>query len=509
MMLEGVKNICFRGFLSSCNYSCSYCSFAKSKLCETELMKDKASLKRFCDFIDAAHFSNQISVFLTPYGEGLIHPHYIEAIVRLALRPKCKYISCQTNLSFNTDSFIKSLMESHADLSKVKLWATCHPEMVSIDDFVNKVIQLKASIDLCVGIVAIPDDMQSVFELRKRLPPDVYMWINAKERAKTRYIDAQIQSLTQVDPLFPNELKLYRVQPGCCHAGSDSVFITANGDVFPCQINKNRLLNIYTSSKAVMPFQCAKRLCDCYLAYSHRVDTYLERFFGDYTPVRIPDKKAIQALFLDVDGTITDETGFVSKKAIEQIRFLKDKMRVYLATSLPFHLAMKKCSRIKRFISGGVFANGGQIVDFHLNQREIICIEKEALEAVSDISQIRIYKENDLVYKILAFRKQIPPHIKTDSRLKLTYERNLVSIHSSAASKLEGIRKICMKNSFSEDKVFVMGNSLNDLEMISYFKHSAATIDSKYQALKEQAAYIMNIEHLSMFVKADDEQESV
>jgi hydroxymethylpyrimidine pyrophosphatase-like HAD family hydrolase/MoaA/NifB/PqqE/SkfB family radical SAM enzyme len=500
-MLEGVKNICFRGFLSSCNYSCSYCSFAKSRLCETELMKDKECLNRFCNFIDSTEFRNEISVFLTPYGEGLIHQYYIDTIVRLALNPKCRVISCQTNLSFNADAFIRSLKASKVDLSKIKLWASCHPEMVSIDEFVNKVNQLKASIDLCTGIVAIPEDLQNVFELRKRLPKDIYMWINAKEREKTKYSHSQVKSLIQADPLFSRELQKYRVQNSCCHAGNDSVFIRANGDVFPCHMNKKRLFNIYTDSGPVPPFQCNRRFCDCYLAYSHRFNSNLGRYFGDYVPVRVPHKKEIQALFLDVDGTITDKSGKVSEMAVEHLGFLKDTARVYLATSLPLHIAMKKCNRIKSFISGGVFANGGQIVDFDLNYRQTISFGKEALEAVSDIPQVRVYKENDLVYKALAFSKLIPPHLKLDPRLKLTYERDLVSINSNDAGKLEGILKICRINGFCEDKVFVLGNSLNDLEAIRYFKNSAATIASKCSALKEQAGYILNIEHLAMFVK--------
>lgn len=499
-MLEGVKNICFRGSLSSCNYSCSYCSFAKSRFCETELVKDKESLNRFCDFIDSTDFKNDISIFLTPYGEGLIHPYYVEAIARLALNPKCRLISCQTNLSFNADAFIERLKASNVNLSKVKLWASCHPQMVSIDEFVNKVNQLKASIDLCAGIVAIPEDLQNVLELRKRLPKDIYMWVNAKEKEKTRYTDSQVKSLIQTDPLFSRELQKYRFQDGCCHAGTDSVFIRANGDVFPCHINKNRLFNIYTNSGPVLPFQCDKRFCDCYLAYSHRFDSGLDRYFGDDTPVRVPNKKQIEALFLDVDGTITNESGTVSEKAIEHISYLKDKIRVYLATSLPFHIAMKKCNRIKSFISGGVFANGGQIIDFVLDYREIVSFEKEALKALSDIPQIRIYQENGLPYKALAFKKLIPPHIQSDSRLKLTDERGLVSINSHDAGKLEGILKICLNNGFGEDKVFVMGNSQNDLEAIRYFENSAATIDSKCKDLREQAGYSLSIEHLAMFV---------
>ena len=46
-----------------------------------------------------------------------------------------------------------------------------------------------------------------------------------------------------------------------------------------------------------------------------------------------------------------------------------------------------------------------------------------------------------------------------------------------------------------------MGNSMNDLEMICHFENSAATIDSKCRALKEQAGYILNSEHLASLLR--------
>lgn len=500
VMIEDVKNIYFRGLLSSCNYSCSYCCFAKKEPCKTELSKDKECLNKFCEFIDTTEFKNAVSIFFTPYGEGLIHDHYVEAIGKLAINPKCRYISFQTNLSFNEYEFLEKLRALKVDLSKVKLWASCHPEMVSIDEFVDKVKLLKTSIDLCVGIVAIPGDLENVFELRKQLPHDVYMWINAKEREKTRYTESQIKSLIEVDPLFYNELQRNRVRNNCCSAGTDSVFIRANGDVFACHINKNRMFNIYTNQSVIEPLSCDKRFCDCYLSYSHRYDLKLERYFGKYTPIRVPFKKDIEVIFIDVDGTITNEFGVVNEKAIEHIRFLKDKVRIYLATSLPLHTALKKCNPIRNYISGGVFANGGQVVDFSLNYKEIVALKKEALEVLSDIPKIRVYKENDSVYKVLAFKKNIPANIESNSMLKVTCEKDIVNINSNYASKLTGVLKICQLNNFCEDKVFVMGNSLNDMDMISYFRNSAATIDSESKALKEQAGYVFNIDHLAMFV---------
>ena len=84
--------------------------------------------------------------------------------------------------------------------------------------------------------------------------------------------------------------------------------------------------------------------------------------------------------------------------------------------------------------------------------------------------------------------------------LKVSLEKGIASINSNAASKLNGILKICKLNNFSEDKIFVMGNSENDLEIISHFKYSAATIESHSKQLKKQAQYIINIDHLPFFI---------
>lgn len=300
---------------------------------------------------------------------------------------------------------------------------------------------------------------------------------------------------------FYNEVQRHRVRENCCDAGTDSVLIRANGDVFPCHLNKNRLFNIYKEQNSREPFKCDRKFCDCYLSYSNRVDLNINTYFGNYTPIRLPVKKDIEAVFLDVDGTITDESGKISEKAIESIRFLTDKVRIYLVTSLPLHIALKKCNPIKNYINGGVFANGGQIIDFNLNYNETITLKKEALEALADIPKIGFYKEKSSVYKVIAFKKKITSAIQSNSMLNVTYERDIANITSDEASKSKGILKICKLNSYDEDKIFVMGNSPNDLEIINYLKNSASVIDSNSKLLKKHARFILNIEHLTVFTK--------
>lgn len=495
-IIKKVRNIYFRSFLSSCNYSCSYCVFAKSSL--NDVKKDINCLDKFCNFIQSTEFLNKVSVFLTPYGEGLIHNHYIEGIARIALSPKTLYVSCQTNLSFNEDNFLEVLKAYNVDFDKVKLWSSFHPEMVSADEFAAKVQKLKKSIDLSVGIVAIPGSIEEVSSLRKALPEDVYMWINAKANEKTRYKKCEIDSLIKIDPLFNNELKKYRIQNDSCNCGTSSIFVNDRGDVYPCHINKEQLFNIYQKGYS-KEFKCNRNVCDCYVSYSNRKNSVLYKYFGKYTPVRVSEKLKIQALFLDVDGTITDESGRICESTIESIKYLGNKIPIYLATSLPLHIALKKCVSIKNYIVGGVFANGAYIIDFKRNYQKTIFLDEDTVEALKNIPGIRIYKDGDLYYKAVGFKKYL--RNMKDEKVRLTYEKDRVSITSCAASKLHGIKNICILNGYEEDKIMVMGNSLNDLDMIKYFENSVSVINPKNQEIKEYAKYILNIEHLPLFIQ--------
>lgn len=64
------KTISYRGYLKSCNYSCSYCPFSKHRASVSELEKDRQSFVRFCDSMEnrAAEFSVG-AVFVVPYGK--------------------------------------------------------------------------------------------------------------------------------------------------------------------------------------------------------------------------------------------------------------------------------------------------------------------------------------------------------------------------------------------------------------------------------------------------------
>ncbi|MES2572948.1 MAG: radical SAM protein, partial [Verrucomicrobiota bacterium] len=88
--------ILYRGPLSSCNYGCDYCPFAKTRNSREELLDDARKLARFVDWVERR--TEQIGVLFTPWGEALFHRPYQEAIARLSHQANVSRVAIQTNL---------------------------------------------------------------------------------------------------------------------------------------------------------------------------------------------------------------------------------------------------------------------------------------------------------------------------------------------------------------------------------------------------------------------------
>src|SRR5262245_31986083 len=112
-------SILYRGPLSSCNYECSYCPFAKTHNTRAELREDERCLRRFAAWVAARE--EQIGVLFTPWGEALIHPFYQEVLCELSHRPNVRRVAIQTNLSGRLDWLSK------AEPQTLALWCTFHP----------------------------------------------------------------------------------------------------------------------------------------------------------------------------------------------------------------------------------------------------------------------------------------------------------------------------------------------------------------------------------------------
>ena len=188
-------NILYRGSLSSCNYACGYCPFAKTRNTAAELARDAEQLARFTSWVSGR--KEGIGVLFTPWGEALIHRTYQRAIVEMSHLPNVHRVAIQTNLSGSLDWL------ADADLSTAALWATWHPTQTSMERFVERCRRLdELGARYSVGIVGLRETFADVEQLRAILPRHVYLWVNAWKREPDYYRDDEIRRLERVDPHF-------------------------------------------------------------------------------------------------------------------------------------------------------------------------------------------------------------------------------------------------------------------------------------------------------------------
>lgn len=502
MIPDSVAHIYYRGFLKSCNYSCSYCPFAKRPVNQKELEKDEIALDRFISWVKVQ--KNSLSIMFVPYGEALQHSYYIKAFASLSKMANVRAISCQTNLSLNPEKFIAQLSEENADLDKINLWATFHDEMVSTERFAEKVHYLSRHINLCVGVVGTPQIINRLTELKNSLPKSVYLWVNAMEGLNRKYTEEELRIIKPVDPLFQHELDNPKAEINNCYAGQESIFVTAEGDTFACNRSKINLGNIYAEEKLNKP-SCKIRSCDCFLAYTHRKDMKNLSLFGNGRFIRTPKGISITTLFFDIDGTLTNDDGIIEKSTIEAIEQLSKKHPVYLATALPFIYAMRKCKSIRPYLSGGVFANGADIRDFNSKYRNIVPMLPVEVNIKRGI-QTLVFTHKNILYKtayigkieLMALLYQQLSE-KQGEKYHILFEDGIVSLTDKTATKLSGIIGLCNQLNVDYKKVMVAGNGENDIEMLSYFNHSVA-VQSSGEKVKKHAAYTINVEHLPFFI---------
>ena len=160
-------SILYRGPLSSCNYDCSYCPFAKHHETAAELAEDRRCLHRFVDWA-ATRADDRLSIFVTPWGEALTRRWYRDALANLSHLPQIDKVAVQTNLSCELD-WLKN-----CDVRKLGLWCTYHPSQVSRADFLRQCQQLdRHGVRYSVGSVGLLPDLEQIEQLRHELPADV------------------------------------------------------------------------------------------------------------------------------------------------------------------------------------------------------------------------------------------------------------------------------------------------------------------------------------------------
>ncbi|MBH5319324.1 STM4011 family radical SAM protein [Paenibacillus sp. GSMTC-2017] len=278
--------IYFRGSLTSCNYDCPYCPFSKNKDSAETLAKDRAQIEAFVEWAreQAGIGNHSLSIFFNPYGEGLTHRWYRKAITELSHMEHVSKVAIQTNLSGRLD------WTSELNKDKATFWVTYHPGQVSEDKFLEQCNKLyEQGISFSVGSVGLISAFQPLLSLRKALPKDVYMWVNAYKDRPNYYVEEDIVFLQNIDPHFQINALDYISKGKSCDAGYDVFYVLGDGRVKRCYKDRQVIGNLYRDGLEGLSKRrtCRMNCCDCYIGYIHMPELQLEQVYGDKMIERI------------------------------------------------------------------------------------------------------------------------------------------------------------------------------------------------------------------------------
>ncbi len=278
-------SILYRGPLSSCNYACGYCPFAKTRNTKAELEHDAECLHRFIEWVGSRQ--EQIGILFTPWGEAMVHRYYQEALCRLSHLPNVWRVAVQTNLSFP----VAALNDCHRKTTA--LWTTYHPTETTIPRFTARCDALRdAGIRHSVGIVGRRESFDDIHALRAALPAETYLWINAWKREANYYTAEELAMLRGIDPHFDFNAEPHPSLGRACRAGETVFTVDGGGDVRRCHFIPEIIGNIYEPEfeQALRPRSCSIAACRCHIGYVHLEHLRLDALFGDGLLERIPLK---------------------------------------------------------------------------------------------------------------------------------------------------------------------------------------------------------------------------
>jgi MoaA/NifB/PqqE/SkfB family radical SAM enzyme len=297
-------SILYRGPLSSCNYACAYCPFAKRRESAVELNRDRAALARFLDWVTARPAEDRLGILFTPWGEALTRRWYRDALVRLTGLPQVVRAAVQTNLSCGL-SWVDD-----CDRSRLALWATFHPTQVSRRRFLAKCRELdRRGARYSVGVVGLREHFAEIEALRNELSPHIYLWINAYKDQPDYYRREETEWLASIDPLFPVNNHRHPSLGRACRAGNTVVSVDGDGTVRRCHFIRAPLGNLYDPGfeRVLAKRPCTNATCGCHIGYVHMPDLGLDEVFGDGVLERIPawpiwqDREADQLISLHLE----------------------------------------------------------------------------------------------------------------------------------------------------------------------------------------------------------------
>ncbi len=277
-------SVLYRGDLSSCNYACSYCPFAKRTETAAQQQRDRESLARFRAWL-AEQTEHRWKLLITPWGEALTRPWYRRTIAQLTHWPHLDTVAIQTNLSCGL-AWIEE-----CEASKLAFWATYHPSQTTRAKFLAKVVRLHArGIRLSVGMVGLAGDLAEMRRMRAALPAEIYLWINPQTPRPRPYTAEELAGLEEIDPLFSLTSRRQPSLGKMCQAGEVSFTVDGAGQMRRCHFVEQVIGNIHDPdwAQALQPRACPRRFCDCFLGKAQLQAEALAPHFGASLLERIP-----------------------------------------------------------------------------------------------------------------------------------------------------------------------------------------------------------------------------
>ncbi len=270
-------SVMYRGPLTSCNYSCGYCPFAKRQESEARLLKDQQSLTRFKEWIQTQS-THQWKILFTPWGEALVRAWYREAIVQLSHCPQVESVAVQTNLSGGLD------WVERCDPQRVSFWATYHPSETTREAFVARVLRLHGlGVTLSVGVVGVAGALDEIHQLRQALPAAIYLWVNAQQPRPRPYTTKELEQFTAIDPHFPLTVRRTASRDRYCPTGETSFTVDGDGAMRRCHFVDEVIGHIHDSDweAALRPRHCPNQFCHCFLGKAQLESETLGPLFGE------------------------------------------------------------------------------------------------------------------------------------------------------------------------------------------------------------------------------------
>lgn len=276
--------VLYRGPLSSCNYGCEYCPFAKRRETDEEHARDATALERFTAWA-LARTGAPLRVFFTPWGEALTQARYHQAMIALSRAAHVERVAVQTNLSARLDWL------AGADVSKLGVWATYHPAWTSLERFVAQCARLtELGVRHSVGVVGFPEHREQIAALRGAVPATTYVWINAVKKLAASYSADDLAFFESVDPHFRTNLVPHPSLGQPCQAGDTVISVDGEGVARRCHFIATPIGNLYAPDfeRALQPRPCTNATCGCHIGYVHLDYLELGKVFGAGLLERVP-----------------------------------------------------------------------------------------------------------------------------------------------------------------------------------------------------------------------------